>query len=109
MGQDVFICLTWRVTPQVSEGRASRTTVRASVNSPWWEAIIGKLLREIIMTNNTIVSYSILLPTQYRTEVAIPLIIEYAVHTRYRAAGSNLRMVRPSSMSVVKCAAKFWT
>ena len=45
MVQDVFVDvgLTWRVTPQVIEGRASRTTVRVSV----WETIVGKLLREI--------------------------------------------------------------
>ena len=34
VGQDVLVDvgLTWRVTPQVSEGRTSRTTVRASVS-----------------------------------------------------------------------------
>ena len=60
VGQDVFVDvgLTWRVTPQVSEGRASRTTVRASVSSPWWEAIVGNLLREIVMINTIIVSYT---------------------------------------------------
>ena len=49
VGQDVFVDvgLTWRVTPQVSEGRASRTTVRASVCTPRWEAIGWNLLREI--------------------------------------------------------------
>ena len=49
MGQDVLadVGLTWRVTPQVSEGKASRTTVRARVGTPWWEAMMGKLLREI--------------------------------------------------------------
>ena len=49
MGQDVFVDvgLTWRVTPQVSEGRASRTTVRASVCTLRWEAIGWNLLREI--------------------------------------------------------------
>ena len=54
VGQDVFVDvgLTWRVTPQVSEGRASRTTFRASVSIPWWEAIGRKLLREIVVTNN---------------------------------------------------------
>ena len=48
VGQDVFVDvgLTWRVTPWVSEGRASRTTVKARVSSPWWEAIVGKLLIE---------------------------------------------------------------
>ena len=58
VGQDVFVDvgLTWRVTPQVSEGRASRTTVRVSMNTPWWEAIVGNLLREIEVTNNIIVS-----------------------------------------------------
>ena len=46
MGQDVFVDvgLTWRVTPWVSEGRASRTTDRARVRTPWWEIIVGKLL-----------------------------------------------------------------
>ena len=60
VGQDVFVDvgLTWRVTPQVSEGRASRT-VRASVSSPWWEAIVGKLLREIVVINNMIVSHTV--------------------------------------------------
>ena len=60
MGQDVFVDvgLTWRVTPQVSEGRASRTRVRASVSSPWWEAIVGNLLREIVMINAITVSYT---------------------------------------------------
>ena len=60
MGLDVFVDvgLTWRVTPQVSEGRASRTTVRASVSTPWWEAIVGNLLREIVMINAIIVSYT---------------------------------------------------
>ena len=58
VGQDVFVDvgLTWRVTPQVSEGRASRTTVRVSMNTPWWEAIVGNLMREIEVTNNIIVS-----------------------------------------------------
>ena len=62
MGQDVFVDvgLTWRVTPQVSEGRASRTTVRASVSTPWWEAIVGNLLREIVVTNIIIVSCPII-------------------------------------------------
>ena len=64
MGQDVFVDvgLTWMVTPKVSEGRASRTTVRASVSSPWWEAIVGKLLREMVVTNNIIVSYTVQVP-----------------------------------------------
>ena len=61
MGQDVFVDvgLTWRVTPQVSEGRASRTTVRASVSTPWWEAIVRNLLRGryIVVSNNVIVFY----------------------------------------------------
>ena len=58
MGQDAFVDVgfTWRVTPQVSGGRASRITVRASVNTPWWEAIVGNLLKEIVVTNNIIVS-----------------------------------------------------
>ena len=49
MGQNVFVDvgLTWRVASYVNEGRASRTTVRARVSIPWWEAIVGKLLREI--------------------------------------------------------------
>ena len=49
MGQDAFVDvgLTWRVTPEVSEGRANRTTVRTRVSTSWWEAIVGKLLREI--------------------------------------------------------------
>ena len=49
MGQDAFVDvgLTWRVTPEVSEGRANRTTVRTRVRTSWWEAIVGKLLREI--------------------------------------------------------------
>ena len=49
MGQDVFVDvgLTWRVASYVNEGRASRTTVTARVSIPWWEAIVGKLLREI--------------------------------------------------------------
>ena len=61
MGQDVFVDvgLTWRVTPWVSEGRASRTTVRARQSGPWWEAIVGKLLREIAVTNNIIVSHTV--------------------------------------------------
>ena len=47
-GRDVWgrMCLLMLVTPQVTEGRASRTTVRASVSIPWWEAIVGNLLRE---------------------------------------------------------------
>ena len=58
VGQDAFVDVgfTWRVTPQVSGGRASRITVRASVNTPWWEAIVGNLLKEIVVTNNIIVS-----------------------------------------------------
>ena len=62
MGQDVFVDvgLTWRVTPQVSEGRASRTTVRASVATPWWEAIVENLLRERVVTNNISVSCPII-------------------------------------------------
>ena len=58
MGQDVFVDvgLTWRVTPQVSEGRASRTTVRASVCTPRWEAIGGKLLREIANSDHCLLS-----------------------------------------------------
>ena len=47
----VDVGLTWRVTPQVSEGRASRTTVRVSGSTPRWEAIVGNLLREIVVTN----------------------------------------------------------
>ena len=49
VGQDAFVDvgLTWRVTPEVSEGRANRTTVRTRVRTSWWEAIVGKLLREI--------------------------------------------------------------
>ena len=62
VGQDMFVDvgLTWRVTPRVSEGRASRTTVRASVNTPWWETIVGNLLREIVVANNIIVSCQII-------------------------------------------------
>ena len=62
MGQDVFVDvgLTWRVTPQVSEGRASKTTVRASMSTPWWEAIVRNLLREIVVTTNIIVSCPII-------------------------------------------------
>ena len=58
MGQDVLVDvdLTWRISPQVSEGRISRTTVRASESTLWWETIVGKLLREIVVTNNIIVT-----------------------------------------------------
>ena len=55
----VDVGLTWRVTPELSEGRASRTIVRASVNSPWWETIVWKLLRERTVINNIIVSYTV--------------------------------------------------
>ena len=65
VGQNVFgdDGLTWRVTPQVSKGRASRTTVRASVRTPWWEAIGWNLLRVIAVTNK---SHGLL----YRVQVA---------------------------------------
>ena len=45
--QEVFVDvgLTWRVTPWVSEGRASRTTVRARERTPSSDTIVGKLLR----------------------------------------------------------------
>ena len=49
VGQDMLVDvgLTWRVSPEVSEGRASRTTARARVRTPWWEIIVGKLLKAI--------------------------------------------------------------
>ena len=49
VGQEVFVDvgLTWRVTPRVSEGRTSRTTVRARVSTPWWETILATFLRKI--------------------------------------------------------------
>ena len=58
VGQDVLVDvgLTWRISPQVSEGRISRTTVRARESTLWWETIVGKLLREIVVTNNIIVT-----------------------------------------------------
>ena len=54
VGQEVFVDtgLTLRVSPYVSDGRASRTTVKASVSTPRWEAIVGRLLREIVVTNH---------------------------------------------------------
>ena len=47
--QDVLVDvgLTWRVTPWVSDGRASRATVRARVSTPWWETIVRRLFGEI--------------------------------------------------------------
>ena len=62
VGQDVLVDvgLTWRVTPQVSEGKASKTTVKASMSTPWWEAILGNLLREIVVITNIIVSCPII-------------------------------------------------
>ena len=43
--QDVFVDvgLTWRVSPEVSKGRASRT----KVSTPRWEVIVRKLLGKI--------------------------------------------------------------
>ena len=46
----VDVGLKWIVTPYVSEGRPSRTIVRARVSTPWWETIVGKLLRETTPT-----------------------------------------------------------
>ena len=48
MGHNVLadVGLTWRVSPYVSEEKASRTTVSVRVSITWCVAIVGKLLRE---------------------------------------------------------------
>ena len=56
VGQDVLVDvgLTLRVSPLDSEGKASRTTTRASasVSTPWWEAIEGRLFGETTGDNS---------------------------------------------------------
>ena len=48
MGHNVLadVDLTWRVSPYISEEKASRTTVSVRVSITWCVAIVGKLLKE---------------------------------------------------------------
>ena len=51
MGHDVLVdvCLTCRVSPLGSEGRASRTVVTMKVNMPWWgDFVMFGLLGKIV-------------------------------------------------------------